>query len=990
VPDIRSIVDEIRFYLESNEAEMTEAVRQTAKDYAGVCRDTNFRLRRCGEFLNRNLRAEAIQFAEADPDLLEVVSTLDFAGREKWDQVVSMYSLTPVEPLLMEIAEALNEAYALQEPVKKLLDKHRFLALMRAPIKQRLAVLWKLVEQDPTLGTWETDACEMERVRLREIESEARDAVKRSDAQRLQSIAAELAEGKWIEKIPQNLKTAVQESSRKLTRVDARGRVEELVARMEAALADGNLVNARKLKAEWNELQRAAGLDGFDPISQRASPMLQWIAEEDTKYEARQKWEKAEASFRNVLDDEQAERSELERARAALARIDGAMPPPLEQRFHDRVSRIERSEKRRKLAVIAGALAAAIAVALVTGLLIRMALRNAEATRLAQSVSQLVKDDKLAEARQVADEHHDLAGAGRWDAAIKELTDAEKRETDRVAQFSALTISIRDAQSYDDALSQLDRMGQLAKTDDEKATIDSRRAEWEGQHKKDLQAKTKSIQDKIDAVTDALGRAKKMRDQAPRTGDLSTLLSDLSALLPEIAGRLTTLSKETGGPASEYGARVKLFENELKGLQDFVSMENQKGSAIETIRKGSVIRPTEAGSVKLVDDYIAALADFTKSFPDDPRKDDFQEVRKEAPVYRAICAWQYLLGQWKTLMPADVDEVRKRVTQCSEFLTKYPTSPVTPVAKQYSDFVQAMARREELATKLNKVFGGELMENVHFFVEKKDDSIYYVKGPVDFSGKEFANIHYLCGFQNETKVKTIRTSDLKTGVSTPAAQSALSTKALDKLAKLSLANWEATIGQLSQFVLDTQGLDEFLKYALLRYVLEYGASGSELLNADLQKPQSLLRRGPDLSMRWMVPKDVSAKNARSSAGQLVARITDLDKVWPLAEEKRQQLGKAVFCRCQFIGTLAHGMDGQWRCATQWTPEGNYELLVPMPGPNDGPYQLESIGSVKNGRLEIAQEGRSTVLHEGQLVVARAPAAEAVAASGAPGSSETSK
>src|SRR5579885_3465557 len=209
MPDLRRIVDEIRFYLDSNEAEMTESVRDAASDYAEACHQANQRLRRCGEFLNRNLRSEAIQLAEAEPDLLEVVSTLDFAGRENWDSVVSMYDLPSVEPLLMEVAEALNEAYALQEPVKKLLDKHRLLALSRAPLKQRLAVLWKLVEQDPTLGTWETDASEMERARLREMEAETYEAVKHVDAAGINAIVDELQHGKWTEAISQQFKAGI-------------------------------------------------------------------------------------------------------------------------------------------------------------------------------------------------------------------------------------------------------------------------------------------------------------------------------------------------------------------------------------------------------------------------------------------------------------------------------------------------------------------------------------------------------------------------------------------------------------------------------------------------------------------------------------------------------------------------------------------------------------------------------------------------------------
>ena len=44
--------------------------------------------------------------------------------RAEWEEIVGLYQLPKAEPLLLEVAEQLNEAYAHQQPLEKLLDHH--------------------------------------------------------------------------------------------------------------------------------------------------------------------------------------------------------------------------------------------------------------------------------------------------------------------------------------------------------------------------------------------------------------------------------------------------------------------------------------------------------------------------------------------------------------------------------------------------------------------------------------------------------------------------------------------------------------------------------------------------------------------------------------------------------------------------------------------------------------------------------------------------
>src|SRR5437016_3892765 len=90
----QQIVDEIRSFILSADQTQTDAVKQLAAAYAAAGQEAGNRLRRCADYLQRGLRAEAIQLAEVEPNLLDELSILDFAERDQWEVVCATYGLT--------------------------------------------------------------------------------------------------------------------------------------------------------------------------------------------------------------------------------------------------------------------------------------------------------------------------------------------------------------------------------------------------------------------------------------------------------------------------------------------------------------------------------------------------------------------------------------------------------------------------------------------------------------------------------------------------------------------------------------------------------------------------------------------------------------------------------------------------------------------------------------------------------------------------------
>ena len=142
--DYQRIVDEVRSSLFSNNAEGADFLRTAAADYSVAGDEINERLRRCGSLLKQGLRSEAIQLAEIEPNLLDLVATLDFPERQHWVDVLTLNGIVAPRPLMLDVAADLNEAYAIEQPLAELLRQHRLLALSRGPLKLRVNTLRKL------------------------------------------------------------------------------------------------------------------------------------------------------------------------------------------------------------------------------------------------------------------------------------------------------------------------------------------------------------------------------------------------------------------------------------------------------------------------------------------------------------------------------------------------------------------------------------------------------------------------------------------------------------------------------------------------------------------------------------------------------------------------------------------------------------------------------------------------------------------------------
>ena len=75
--DPQRVVEGIRNLLHSGTQAQLQQLQALAQEYVEACQEVNRRLARCEEFLRQGLRSEAIHFAQAEPNLLDVLAVLE-------------------------------------------------------------------------------------------------------------------------------------------------------------------------------------------------------------------------------------------------------------------------------------------------------------------------------------------------------------------------------------------------------------------------------------------------------------------------------------------------------------------------------------------------------------------------------------------------------------------------------------------------------------------------------------------------------------------------------------------------------------------------------------------------------------------------------------------------------------------------------------------------------------------------------------------------
>jgi hypothetical protein len=90
----------------------SDAAPRSAEEFAAACHAANLRLQQCEAMIRANDRLQAIQLAETTPNLLDLITLLEFRNAIEWRAYCQKNALPVAEKIDSRAALALNECYA--------------------------------------------------------------------------------------------------------------------------------------------------------------------------------------------------------------------------------------------------------------------------------------------------------------------------------------------------------------------------------------------------------------------------------------------------------------------------------------------------------------------------------------------------------------------------------------------------------------------------------------------------------------------------------------------------------------------------------------------------------------------------------------------------------------------------------------------------------------------------------------------------------------
>ncbi len=966
--DAREVVDEIRSFLQSDDWRFDERLRELAQAYAELCREANRRLRQCEQLLQRQLKSEAVQLAEVEPKVLDLVAVLDFPERAEWDDVVVTYELPQAERLLTSVADELNRAYNDQLPLEQLLEKHRLLALARAPLAWRLAILRRLAQADPESFFWEDDIRDMERARLNQMQKQLAQASERLDTATVEEIVSELRKEEWLLPEARKFLATARRELKKVQRLAARRELDGLAQQLNDAFAALDLPAARQLEQRWNELARVAELTPGEELHELVAPALAWLADQRQIEQQEKQYQQLLAQMESLLDADEPDARQLERLASGVEKLGRELPSSLARRYENRLRAARLAERRRQILLVGAALLGVVLVVALVTVVLRRRIHARQVADAVQQVQQMLDQGELEEARQFVDAHGDFASSPQWQEVVRKLKQAEEKEKARRLQLESLAAQIEQAGDFEQAKELLEQARQVAKTTEEKLRLAELEQTWAEKEAEARARQVREFQDRLDRTTQLLSQL----DQAAGTADERRI----ERLLAEAEAGVTALEQAAAGLGATATSQAAAARSRLREAKGRVERLRKERELLQTLGAGLPVEASAPTTGDILNHHVDTLKRFVSELPESPRAVDFKRALSQEKAWRAVVEWAQLCGRWSSLVPDEVggQEAAARANACRELLKKFPESPDAEVIERCEQFFTAVARRgggDESGINLRQDWLDLLSDPVlseAYCLETLDGESWYLPRPADFGGRPAAIVEYFADYGNRTDQRSFRKDELRGIEAREAPHVLLLRGPADRIKTLPLPLWDKWHLELAESLLAAADVDPLLRYVLLVRVLEAAADGNPFLKTELAELRQRLHDDQiDLSARWMDPEDRDAKAMRRTAERLLRRVKSdaLKQCWLRAEQALKAFEAQLHQPLLLAGVALRAGGGSWQLRASRTSQRSGVLLV-LAARGEAGTAWKRVGEVTEGAPTWSAQA-DAVLCEGALV-----------------------
>ena len=356
IAEIQELLESVRVTLNSSMNPDREELDRLHGELDTEIRRANKRLRECDALLAEGHRSEAIQLAEQEPNLLEVVSILDFPELPEWNDFVAELGLTVTPELQIDIATDLNGAYSDDAPLERLMRKFRVLSLGRAPLRSRIDLLRQIARRDVGTPYWQDDLKAYEQARIRQLADESREAIAKRDLDTVRRLSEEIHKKKWMVKPDRRIVERLDKLMREIKEMDAIRALNKITDKMKAAKEanDGDLckVLAEKWEAQAGKCNQAS--DAFNQAQDESEVYFLWLDKLGEREEEERAFDSEVKKLQKVLRSKTSTMQEIYRHYDRVADMDGfEMPDSVQDKYEQRIAEYEKEQNKKKMMTIA-------------------------------------------------------------------------------------------------------------------------------------------------------------------------------------------------------------------------------------------------------------------------------------------------------------------------------------------------------------------------------------------------------------------------------------------------------------------------------------------------------------------------------------------------------------------------------------------------------------------------------------------------------------
>lgn len=911
--EVIQLVKEIQQVMSVTSAPAEEELIDLANRHEEIVDAVSSRLHDVEALLNKGLRPEAIALSEQEPNLNDLVTTLDFPEFEIWNEFLQQYGIQAVPEVPFDIAADLNDAYSVSEPLQRLLERYRTQSLACAPLNERIQTLKELAAEDQENTRWRSDLAEFETHQLGLLQKELQTVSKQQDLERAAAIDREINKTHWSVSVPNSLARSARKVHSQLRKHSARHELEGLCEELSDAFSAFDKGQGRRLQSRFFVLAEILDLEPTDPAYDIAGPALDWLNDEEAKEIASAELEQATAQLEEALQRDTTIK-ELNEIYDRAVRRGQKLPEMLERRLADRIKMIRDREERIGKAVrwgIIGACGALVAVVVVIVQIVSFHNALEEHTVQAQA---LLEDCVASGDFQPIDDY--LAHVGSDDPdfllepvllGIQEETDLAKRKEDgRRDQFDELISSALQQISGDvhwdafpAARKNLQEADALALNAAEKARVVNTRTEIQQVQTK-LQARTDESfskdHDELVASIDALPK-----DNVDGYRAVQDTIANLERR-PHVSANLKTA--------------LNALRSKVRQQQSMIQANLDMARDLERV----------TSSVGMLASYRQALMDYVKSHPGTARSADFDKViNSDSPLWKGVKTWNSLRRRFAvfSLVNVDLNEAVELKKAWDTFLKTSGPYPGETISSEQIAALNAIVARAESGqgpslAQIDRLFAPRTVSQA-YLVETADGEKYFATDAplVTASNVSFSYFTTNTGTQTEEKSlgrQKILGDPERSVERWLSPQAKMSRVLLPELKERMETDFEEAIAYGVETVAKARDVDPILKYLLVSRLLQIGSDGSlfvkNRVDGHLEQIEGV---GVSRLTNWAAPGDSRARNERTLARHYIEANTNtiVRDLKSAIEDRTKQADEPIGPAMECIGWLQRDAQGDW-------------------------------------------------------------------------------